>query len=154
MTRIAWLVPAVALAAGCAPDPQPSDLHPLTGTVTHRGKPVAAGGLMFAPEEGGWGGVIVNANVADGQFVAQTEKVSGAGTRAWPGAPARRYKVTYNPPGDGQATGRQCEIAGVVEVKAGGTVVDLVLPEADPKKADDPAKAGTPPTATSPPTGR
>ncbi len=138
----------VAATCGCAADPSP-DLHPLTGTVTYQGKPVTAGGLLFAPEEGGWGGVIVNANVEpDGTFTAQTEKVTGRGTTARPGVRPGRFLVTYNPPGDGQNVGQQRSLAEVVEVKPGGTTVALKLPEAVPTApaAQDGIQTPTPST--------
>ena len=150
MNRLAVLA-VLAAAVGCADEPPP-DLHPLTGTVTHRGQPVTAGGLLFAPEEGGWGGVIVNANVEpDGSFAAQTEKVTGRGTTARPGIRPGRYKVTYNPPGDGAKTGMQCTLAEVVVVEKGGAAVALKLPEGDPNTPDtrvtrDDANPSTPPT--------
>lgn len=133
---------AAAAAAGC--QPPKATLHPLTGTLTHGGKPVSGGGLIFIPDAGGWGGNVVDAAVnPDGTFAAHTAHTTADQTDIRPGAPAGRYKVVYNPPSDGQRD-VSVELPGRVTVEAKDNTVSLVLPEKQPegrgeKRDDGPA---------------
>lgn len=137
------LYPALLLllAVGCGPTPPPP-LNPLTGTITRGGQPVTEGGLIFIPDSGSWGGVVVNAAVAkDGTFTATTSRTTGTATTIHDGAPVGRYKVVYHPPSDGQKMGLETELPDLITVDAGSNVVNLVLPEKTPvgqgEKRDD-----------------
>ena len=128
MSRPAALCLFLATLVGCTPATPVPTLHALTGTLARGNRPVPAGGLIFQPVAGS-GGLTHNASVsADGTFAAQTERVTALETRADPGIPAGTYKVTYHPPGDGQALGLEVELPDRVTVTAGGTTVELKLP--------------------------
>lgn len=129
LRRLSPLTFLLALVAGCG-EPPPPPLNPLTGTITHDGQPVTQGGLIFIPESGSWGGVVVNAAVGkDGTFSATTSRTTGMATTIHNGAPAGRYKVVYHPPSDGQKMGLETELPEVVVVEAGVNEIKLVLPE-------------------------
>jgi hypothetical protein len=86
---------------------------------------------------------VVDANVeADGTFTARTARVSGGQTVLTPGVPAGRYTVVYHPPGDGQKVGAEIALRTTVEVTAGDTRVELVIPEQLAERGE----AVTPPT--------
>lgn len=142
---LAVLFGVVLTACGC--NPEPLTLPPLSGTLrTADDKPVTAGGLIFIPESGTWGGNVVNASLnPDGTFSATTSRTTDSRTRTIDGAPAGRYKVVYHPPGDGQALGLEVELPDVVTVGPQENVLKLVLPEKKPadKKADPPADKPT-----------
>ncbi len=142
-TRLALTAPLAALTvalAGC-PAPQASfpDLHPLTGTVTRDGKPVSGGGLLFMPDSGTWGGMVVNASVnPDGSFAAETSRTTGTGTVSKPGVPPGQYKVVFHPPSDGAQTGLESHIDELVTVVAGPNSAAILLPTAVPKGRGEP----------------
>lgn len=155
--RLLPLFAVATLVAGCNPSDHIPDLHPLTGTVTRDGQPVTGGGLIFVPESGGWGGVVVDANVnKDGTFAAQTCRVTGTGTVFKPGVKVGRYKVTFHPPSDGSKGGLESEVRAVVVVTATDNAVVLELPskvpagvgaerdDANPPELLDPKKDGEP----------
>lgn len=121
---------ALFLLAGCG-GPAPVPLHPVSGTLTSTdGKKITAGGLIFIPESGAWGGMVVNGSInPDGTFSATTSTSTGGKTELKPGVPAGRYKVVYHPPGDGQKLGLETELSEVVVVEAGMNEIKLVLPE-------------------------
>lgn len=130
--RPAWAITSASVLAaaliGCTS--KPPELHPLTGTVTQNGKPVTAGGLIFIPESGDWGGLVVNATVIkDGTFTAETSRTTGTTTTVQPGVPAGRYRVAYHPPGDGQKVGAEYHFPEPITVEAKENTVTLVLPE-------------------------
>jgi hypothetical protein len=136
-----WFRPALfpfallAFLAGCSSAEPFPDLHPLTGTVTRGGKPVAAGGLIFLPDPPGGTGLVVNANVKpDGTFTAETSRNKPAGgVEVRPGAPTGRYKVVYHPPSNGEKMGLEVKLDAVtVEAKANNTA-QLVLPTDVPR---------------------
>lgn len=150
MIRLILVIPLIFVLS-CQPSDEMPDLHPLTGTVTQNGKPVKGGGLIFAPVSGGWGGVVVDANVnKDGTFVAQTSKVTGTKTLFQPGARVGRYKATFHPPSDGAKTGQQVELATVVTVEAKENVVALELPSKLPEGAGEPRDDANPPDLLQP----
>lgn len=126
-----WL--AVAGLTGCRSGEAFPDLHPLTGTVTRDGKPVAGGGLIFLPDPPNGSGLVVNASVrADGTFAAETSRTTGTGTEIRQGVPAGTYKAIYHPPGDGQKTGLDVTAGERVTVPAGGGTAIVALPTALP----------------------
>ena len=149
--RLAPLFAAALFAVGCQSSGDIPDLHPLAGTITRDGKPVTAGGLHFAPESGGGGGLTVDANVnKDGTFAARTSKWSGRETVFKPGVKPGRYKVTYLPATDGAKTGLEVEMPTVVVVEAKANAVALELPAKLPGGAGEPRDDANPPDEPSP----
>lgn len=145
--RFAWIVFAgVVSLGGCGPADFSKGLYPLTGTLTQDGKPVTGGRLSFAPAAGGWGGVTVDASVnKDGTFFAQTSKWSGTETVLKPGLKPGRYKVIYHPPSDGQKTGLEVELPGIVEVETKENSIQLELPLKLPEGNGQPRDDANPP---------
>lgn len=140
MTRLSLaFVPLLLLLAGCG-GPTSPPLFPLTGKITTAdGKAVTAGGLIFVPESGSWGGRVVNASVnPDGSFDTTTSTTTGGKTELKAGVPAGRYKVVYHPPGDGQKLGLETELLELVTVEAGPNVIQLVLPVKQVEEKRDP----------------
>src|SRR5262245_28868035 len=137
------LVPALllfVLVAGCSSEPSPPPLYPLTGTLTQNGKPVTEGGLIFIPESGDWGGLVVNASVRrGGAFAAETSRDPAKATAGLPGGPAGRYRVAYHPPGDGEKVGTEYHFPEPVTVETKDNALALTLPEQLPG-----ARAGKP----------
>ncbi len=142
---------ALLLLAGCGGPPVPV-LHPVTGTVTMGGKPVAGGGLIFLPESGTWGGQVINGSVnPDGTFTVTTSWMVNGKTQLAPGAPAGRYKVTYHPPGNGEQIGTETELPEVVVIEPTENVLALdVLPNRSARelRAQAAAKRDQPPPTT------
>jgi hypothetical protein len=124
------LLLAVVLVTGCDFSSTPKvTLHPLTGSVTRDGKPMTEGGLIFIPQSGSWGGMVVNAAVSkDGTYTATTSRTTGQATTIENGAPVGTYKVVYHPPSDGQKMGLESELPDTIEVKAESNVINLALP--------------------------
>lgn len=83
--RIALLLASVCLLSGCR-EPAPT-LHPFTGVVIYRGKPLPEAELTFHPQFEGPGWMPVATTGPDGAFAAGT-RLPGDG--ALPGP----YKVT------------------------------------------------------------
>jgi hypothetical protein len=137
------LAAALFLLAGCGPTfSQKVALYELTGNVTREGKPVKEGGIIFIPESGSWGGMVVNAAVIqDGTYKATTSRTTGTATVIDDGAPVGRFKVVYHPPSDGQRMGLETELPDIIEVKEGSNVFNLELPTKIPQgvgeKRDD-----------------
>ncbi len=114
------------------------ELHELSGTITREGKPVAAGGLIFIPEQTGGKAMTINASVRDGAFRGMTDRTSASGkSKIEPGVPAGSYRAVYHPASDGSKSNLEMEL-GVVKVVAGGTVVQLKLPEKMPTGVGEP----------------
>jgi hypothetical protein len=127
----AWL--AAAGLAGCGSGEAIPDLHPVTGTITRDGKPVAGGGIILIPDPPNGSGLVVNASVGkDGTFTVQTSRTTAKATEIHPGAPAGTYKVVYHPPSDGQKTGLEVTAADRLTVQPGGGTANVVLPAAVP----------------------
>ena len=128
---LAAALAGAAVLGGCRPGERFPDLHPVEGTVTRAGRPVAGGGLIFLPDPPNGSGLVVNASVQpDGRFTVETSRTADRGTEIRPGAPAGAYKVVYHPPGNGQKTGLEVELPAGVTVPAGP--VALALPDALP----------------------
>lgn len=144
----------VLLPLGCSPADSFPELHPLTGTVTRDGKPVAGGGIIFIPDAVNNSSLVVNASVnPDGTFEARTEHTGRAGLTTRPGAPVGRYKAIYHPPGDGSKMGLEIEIEPRVTVEAKANTAPLVLPTKPPEEADPPKdkdKQDVPPAKADP----
>jgi hypothetical protein len=114
------------------------DLHELSGTITREGKPVAAGGLIFIPEQTGGKAMTINASVRDGAFRGMTDRTSASGkSKIEPGVPAGSYRAVYHPASDGSKSNLEMDL-GKIEVAAGGTVIDLKLPEKMPMGVGEP----------------
>jgi hypothetical protein len=112
----------------------------VSGTLTSAdGKPVTAGGLIFIPESGDWGGRVVNASVnPDGTFTATTSTSAAGNTELKPGVPAGRYKVVYHPPGDGQKLGLETELPDPVLVEPTDNRLSQTVPPKTPAGKADP----------------
>jgi len=105
-------------------------LYPLTVSVTHNEKLVRVGGLIFIPESGDWGGLVVNASAnPDGTFTAQTSRITDNATIVQPGIPAGRYFVVYHPLNDGQKVGLEYQFPEPITVEAKDNLVTVALPE-------------------------
>lgn len=126
--RLIGLSVCLFALAGCG-TPAPPSLHPVTGTVTLGGKPATAGGLIFIPESGTWGGMVVNGSVnPDGTLLVTTSRTVNGQTVLMTGAPAGRFKVHYHPPSDGQAIGLETELPDVVVIEPRENVLTLDVP--------------------------
>jgi hypothetical protein len=137
MKRVILAVCALVAGFGCGEFTH-LDLHELSGTVTREGKPVASGGLIFLPEQPGGMAMTINASVRDGAFRGMTDRTSASGkTKIEPGVPAGSYRAVYHPASDGSKSNLEMEL-GVVKVVAGGTVVQLKLPEKMPTGVGEP----------------
>ena len=94
---LSWLA---AAAAGCGDSGPTVPLHPTTGQVLLRGRPLEGVQVAFLPLSAG-GGLASPAAVAktdqDGKFHLVT--AAGADGRALDGAPAGEYAVALAPPG-------------------------------------------------------
>jgi hypothetical protein len=137
MKRVILAVCALVAGFGCGEFTH-LDLHELSGTVTREGKPVASGGLIFLPEQPGRMAMTINASVRDGAFRGMTDRTSASGkSKIEPGVPAGSYRAVYHPASDGSKSNLEMEL-GVVKVVAGGTVVQLKLPEKMPTGVGEP----------------
>lgn len=122
-------------AGGCHSSANPT-LHTLSGTITRDGKPISEGGLIFIPESGGWGGLVMNANVEkDGSFTVESSRTTGTATDIRPGIPAGHYKAVYHPPSDGQKSGLEYQFPDIVIVEPGPNSIALSLPIVIPKRS-------------------
>jgi len=80
-----WLsIAAVVVACGCSRVDSLSGTVPVSGTVTHDGRPLAQGTIRFAPESGGQP---ATGPIVDGRFKMQT-------TASSPGVRKGRYRVS------------------------------------------------------------
>ena len=80
----------------------------------------------------------INASVRDGAFRGMTDRTSASGkSKIEPGVPAGSYRAVYHPASDGSKSNLEMEL-GVVKVVAGGTVVQLKLPEKMPTGVGEP----------------
>jgi len=137
MTRHATALLILVAMTGCG-EFEKLELHPLSGTVTRKGKPVRDGGIIFLPVDPSDRALTVNASVRDGTFEAVTDRTSATGrTLIEPGAPRGRYKPVYHPQSDGSKGGLEVELE-TIEVAPGGMVVRLELPEAMPSGTGQP----------------
>ena len=82
------LVSLLALA-GCG-DPNAPPLHPVSGTVTLDGKPLAGAGVMFLPRDDTRGNACVGLTDASGKYTLKPERASGTG------APEGTFAVTIS----------------------------------------------------------
>jgi len=130
--RLGWLVvPGLLVVIGCDGKPR---LHPVSGKATRKGAPVDNGGFLFVHESRPQKGLTFNALIdSSGQYQARTLEVATEGTRIHPGIPEGTYKVIYHPASDGQKTGLEIELPQTLTVPAGGTEIDLVVPDDLPK---------------------
>jgi hypothetical protein len=126
----ALLALALAALVGCQGKPQPAfaDLHPVKGVVKRGGTPANGGSVRFFPEEDK-GEFIINSEVGpDGTYALSTVRATDSRGERRPGAPAGKYRVTYQPPlGDqaaGAATGAY-ELPASVTVQAGSNDIPL-----------------------------
>ncbi|MGE0758895.1 MAG: hypothetical protein AB7O38_17870, partial [Pirellulaceae bacterium] len=79
---------ASLLATGCGDDGP--ELHPVSGTVTLEGKPLANAGVMFFPRGTTRGNTCVAMTDADGKYTLKPENRSGEG------APEGTFAVTIS----------------------------------------------------------
>ena len=137
MKRVILAVCALIAGFGCGEFTH-LDLHELSGTVSREGKPVASGGLIFIPEQSGGKAMTINASVRDGAFQGMTDRTSASGkSKIEPGVPAGSYRAVFHPASNGSKANLEVDL-GVVKVVAGGTVVELKLPEKMPTGVGEP----------------
>jgi hypothetical protein len=99
----------LGLAIGCGsgtPLAEFDKLNPVKGTVTHKGKPVAGGVVVFQSEPDK-PDFLVNGEVGnDGTFTLSTVRLNDRTGERKPGAAAGNYRVTYTPVLGDQTAGK------------------------------------------------
>ena len=114
------LLLGIVLALGCSGGGSAVEwppLHPVKGTVSLGGKPVAGGLLQFQPEAGGNPDFLISSVVSpDGSFTLATSHVHDKSGSRKTGAPAGKYKLTFTPAIGDQTAG-------------GGSMMPILLPQ-------------------------
>lgn len=82
-------------------------LYPVTGSVTQSGKAVAGGAIRFTPDPDRPEFLINSEIQADGTFSLSTVRTTDSQGERRPGAPAGRYRVTFQPKLGDQTSGYQ-----------------------------------------------
>ena len=125
----------VALVAGCGQNsgqPPFAELNPVKGVVNFGGQPVKGGAVQFIPDPAS-AEFLINSEVGnDGTFTLTTVRTTDTKGERKPGAPAGKYKVTYNPPLADQTTGATAnpiELPTPITVNAGANDLMIDLPK-------------------------
>lgn len=135
-SQLHWILLASGglLLPGCSSSttqPDFADLHQVKGVVKRAGQPVKGGVVTFTgvPADPAF---IINSEVGpDGNYTLSTVRTTDTAGERKPGAPAGKYKVTYEPPLGDQTAGGQIdpiELPATVTVQAGDNDIPLVLP--------------------------
>jgi hypothetical protein len=122
----------VLLIVGCEPRPQPKPtLYPTTGTITHNGKPVVGGGLIFLSRSKDPNSFVINANIVQGAFTVETTRMNASGTTdTWPGAPVGEYDAVFHPISNGATMGLEVKFEKPVTITAmGPNTLQFSLPD-------------------------
>ncbi|MCZ2341268.1 MAG: hypothetical protein LC104_05660 [Bacteroidales bacterium] len=83
-----------------------ADLKPVKGTVTHKGKPVVGGVVVFQSEPDK-PDFLVNGEVgSDGSYTLTTVRLNDRTGERKPGAPTGNYRITYTPVSGDQTVGK------------------------------------------------